>query len=164
MAYWAEKDYTPYFLFDEPVHSPREIRAEYSRIRDILRKRAVRLLGAGFEGRAAYIESQIPKLADMSDAEEVANRLTQAHSLLYSQTFSLSGIKAIASEIFKETGVEIAIEDILDFNDYMKSWRISTYRYTITTNIAVALYYKEYREIGGTFGHFYDIYKLRYKT
>ena len=59
MAYWTPKDYTPYFLYQEPTHTPQEIRAEYTRVRDILVKRAKRLRNAGFEGRAEYIEKNI---------------------------------------------------------------------------------------------------------
>ncbi len=165
MVYWSEKDYTPFFLYDEPTHTQKEIRAEYSRIRDILRKRAKRLRDAGFAGRASYIERNIPKLSELDgDIDlEIANTLAATHSILHDPAFSLTGIKSIQKEIHEATGFNIPIDDILDFNDFMKSWRMSTYRYTITTNIAVALYYKEYLEIGGTFEHFYNIYKLRYK-
>lgn len=161
MAFWQEHDYTPFFLIDEPTHTPQEIREEYSRIRDILVKRAKRLRSIGFESRAKYIEQMIPKLSEMESPEEVPQRLSQAKSLLDNPSFSLKGIRKIEKDIFEATGFDIPVEDILDFDEYMQSWRLSSYRYIVSTNVAVSLYYTEYQEIGGSFENFYNIYRLK---
>lgn len=161
MAFWQEHDYTPFFLIDEPTHTPQEIRAEYSRIRDILVKRAKRLRDMGFESRAKYIEQMVPKLSEMESPEEVPQRLSQAKSLLDNPSFSLKGIRKIEKDIFEATGFDIPVEDILDFDEYMQSWRLSSYRYIVSTNVAVSLYYTEYQEIGGSFENFYNIYRLK---
>ena len=160
MAYWEEHDYTPFFLKDEPTHTPQEIRAEYSRIRSILMKRAHRLEDLGFGERADYMRRMLPKLADI-EASAVPDRLSQAKVLLDTEAFSIKGIRRIEEQIQAVTGFDIPVSDILDFNDYMQSWRLSSYRYIIDTNTAVRLYYTEYMEIGGTFENFYTIYTLR---
>lgn len=164
MAKWSPQDYTPFFLMDEPTHSMREIRAEYTRMRAIVRKRAVRLREAGFETRADFIMNQIPSLKTIdTQGMSVEQHLMQAHHLWETDSFSIGGMKRIQDEIEKATGIKIPLSDILDFDDYMKSWRLSKYRYLISTKYVVSLYYKEYQEIGGTFEHFYDIFLARYK-
>ena len=40
MASWTPKDYTQFFLIDEPTHTAQEIREEYSRMRSLLYKQA----------------------------------------------------------------------------------------------------------------------------
>ena len=159
MAKWSPQDYTPFFLHDEPTHTMREIRAEYTRLRAIVRKRANRLREAGFDVRADYIMKQIPSLKEI-DAHgwSVENSLMQTHHLWESDSFSIGGMKRIQSEIEQATGVKIPLSDILEFDDYMKSWRLSKYRYTVDTNTVVRLYFNEYQEIGGTFENFYDIF------
>lgn len=159
-AYWTPKDYTPFFLIDEPTHTPQEIRAEYSRIRSILMKRAKRMRDLGFDERATYMETMIPKLSELESAE-VPQRLSQARALMTNRAFSIKGIRQIEKEIFEKTGFDIPVQDILDFADYMESWRLSSYRYIVSTNVAVSLYYTEYREIGGTFENFYTIFSAK---
>lgn len=164
MAKWTPQDYTPFFLMDEPTHSMREIRAEYSRMRSIVRKRANRLREAGFETRADFIMNQIPSLKTLdTQGLSVEQHLMQTHHLWESDSFSIGGMKRIQEEIEKETGFKIPLSDILEFDDYMKSWRLSKYRYLISTKYVVSLYYKEYQEIGGTFENFYDIFLARHK-
>lgn len=164
MAKWSPQDYTPFFLMDEPTHSMREIRAEYTRMRAIVRKRAVRLREAGFETRADYIMKQIPSLKTLdTEGLSVEQHLMQTHHLWESDSFSIGGMKRIQEAIEEETGFKIPLSDILEFDDYMKSWRLSKYRYLISTQYVVSLYYKEYQEIGGTFENFYDIFLARSK-
>lgn len=159
-TYWTAKDYTPFFLIDEPTHTPQEIRAEYSRIRSILMKRAKRMRDLGFDERAAYMENLVPKLTQL-DSAEVPNRLSQAKALMSNRSFSIKGIRDIEKDISEKTGFDIPVQDILDFASYMESWRLSSYRYIVTTKEATALYYTEYTEIGGTFENFYNIYLLK---
>ena len=164
MAKWTPQEYTPFFLKDEPTHSMREIRAEYTRMRAIVRKRAVRLREAGFETRADFIMNQIPSLKTLdTQGMSVEDHLMQAHHLWESDSFSIGGMKRIQDEIEKATGFKIPLSDILEFDDYMKSWRLSKYRYTIDTNTVVRLYYNEYQEVGGTFENFYDVFLARHK-
>ena len=161
MAKWQPRDYTPFFLWDEPTHTEKEIRAEYSRMRSIIRKRANRLREAGFETRADYIMSQIPLIGEIKSHKDVTNYLSQAHSIWESDSFSIAGMKRIQQEIFEETGIRIPLSDILEFDDYMKSWRTSKYRWLISTQYVASLYFKEYQEIGGDFVNFYEIFLAR---
>ena len=52
---WKPADYTPFYLQDFPTHTEKEIRAEYTRIRDIVQKRAKRLEAGSLEGPAAFL-------------------------------------------------------------------------------------------------------------
>ena len=164
MAYWTPKDYTPFFVWNEPTHTPREICAEYSRIRDILVKRAKRLRDMGFEGRAEYIEKNIPQLKAVKDDFAVAMRLSQMHRIMKDPSFQLKGIRELQKEFRQATGQDIDLHDILDFDEYMKSWRLSSFRYIIDTNTAVSLYHNEYKEIGRTFENFYNIWSALRKS
>lgn len=160
-AKWQPQDYTPYFLYDEPTHTPKEIRAEYSRLRDIVRKRAVRLREKGFDTRADYIMKMIPSLKEMDTDALVEDYLMQVHHMYESNSFSIGGMKRIQAEIYKATGVKIPLSDILEFDDYMKSWRMSKYRHIVDTKTVVRMYFNEYQEIGGSFENFYDIFLAR---
>lgn len=163
MAEWSAKDYTPYFLFDEPVHTPKEIRKEYSRIRDIIVKRAKRLAKSGipeFETLSQYLLKSVPKVKEIENEFQQAMRLAQAKKLLDEPTYSLAGIKKLQETIETETGVTIPLKDVLEFNEYMKSWRTGAYRWIVDTNTAVKLYYSEYQNYGGTFDNFYTLFMM----
>ena len=168
MAGWTPKDYTPFFLYEEPTHTEKEIRAEYSRLRDILVKRAKRLRKAGFENRARYIEKHTPKLSSfkglVGEMAGITNYLAEMHYIYESDAYNLTGINRLQKEIYEATGYKIPVSDILDFDDYMKSYRLSKYRFIVDTNKAVRLYYTEYQEIGGTFTNFYEIFTARKKN
>ena len=59
---WKPADYTPFYLQDFPTHTEKEIRAEYTMIRDIVQKRAKRLEAGSLEGPAAFLRKTMPKL------------------------------------------------------------------------------------------------------
>ncbi len=161
MASWTPKDYTPFFLWEEPTHTETEIRREYSRIRDILVKRAKRLYKEGGLANLAiytYMMRRIPKLKNIKSDQEVALTLVNAWRMLNDPSYSLSGIKKLQDQIFDETGKRVPIGEVLDFHNYMKSWRTGAYRWLVDTNTATRLYETDYKEIGGTFDNFYTIY------
>ena len=159
---WSPKDYTPFFLYldQNPMHSPKEIRAEYTRQRDIAMKRANRLAAAGLDAQAAYLREMFPKLAEIGqNNQQVAMRLSHGHAILGEYSYSLQGIKKLQSLINEETGEIVPLGDVLSFNDYMKSWRLSAFKMTIISDFAVNLYGEEYQDIGGTFSDFYTLYQ-----
>ena len=158
MAGWSEKDYTPFYLMEEPVHSIREIRAEYSRQRDIVVKRANRLESAGLGAQADYLRSLMPKLKDIQTNEEVAARLAESHAQAGKMEYSLKGLRQLQKYFEEQTGEEVPLGEVLDFNEYMKSWRESAFSsgYVISGD-AVALYGGDYQDVGGTFSEFYSI-------
>ena len=163
MAGWSAKDYTPFYLMDEPLHSIKEIRAEYSRQRDIVVKRANRLESAGLGAQADYLRSLMPKLKDIQTNEEVAARLAEGHHVMVDKLeYSLKGLKQLQKYFEEQTGEEVPLGDVLDFNEYMKSWRESAFSsgYVVSGD-AVALYGGDYQDVGGTFSEFYSISYLQ---
>ena len=161
MAGWTPKDYTPFFLFDEPTHTPKEIRAEYTRQRDIAMKRANRLEKAGLTAQAEYLRETMPKLAELGkDNVSVAKRLSQGRALYNQQSYSLKGIKQLQKMIESETGEIVPIGDVLPFNEYMQSWRLSAFsKLLVPSGDASSLYGEEYQDIGGSFSDFYTLYQ-----
>lgn len=158
MAYWSAKDYTPFYLMEEPTHSIKEIRAEYSRQRDIVMKRANRLAEAGLEAQAGYLRGLMPKLGAIQTNEEVAARLAEGHHQAGLMEYSLKGLKQLQKYWEQQTGDEIPLGEVLDFNEYMKSWRLSAFSdsYVISGD-AAAMYAGDYQDVGGTFSEFYSI-------
>lgn len=159
MAGWTPKDYTQFFLIDEPVHTQREIRAEYSRLRDIAVKRAARLEKAGIIPQAQYLREAFPKLAEIP-ASDVANYLARGKTLLDERSYSLQGIKELQKLINQETGEIVPIGSVLSFNEYMKSWRLSAFSSLIVPSTEAAeMHGEEYQDIGGSFSDFYTLYQ-----
>lgn len=158
MAGWTEKDYTPFYLMEEPVHSIREIRAEYSRQRDVIMKRANRLESAGLEAQANYLRGLMPKLGTIQTNEEVAARLAEGYAQKGTMEYSLKGLKKLQKYWEQQTGEEVPLGEVLDFNEYMKSWRLSAFSdsYVISGD-AAAMYAGDYQDVGGTFSEFYSI-------
>lgn len=158
---WTPKDYTPFFLFDEPTHSPKEIRAEYTRQRDIMMKRASRMEKIGLSAQAEYIREMLPKLSEIGkDDVTVAKRLAQGRSLYMQKSYSIKGIKELQKMIESETGEIVPLGDVLPFNEYMQSWRLSAFsKLIVPSGDAAGMYGEEYQDIGGTFSDFYTLYQ-----
>lgn len=158
--YWSPKDYTPYFLEDEPTHSPAEIRAEYSRQRKLTMEQANRLEDAGYGAQADYLRKSMPKLSEIKSQSDVNKHLAQGRALQQSKAYSVKGIKEIQRHIKDDTGEIVPLGDVLGFNDYMKSWRLSAFSALIVpSGEAATLYPEEYQEIGGSFANFYTLYQ-----
>lgn len=167
--YWTPKDYTPFFLIDEPTHTPSEILKEYSRIRDILMKRANRLEEAGLGYIAVYMRKNVPKISKIqysgrtTRAKAVAERLSIAHSILHTSAYSIKGIKQLQKMYIAELhGEYISLGDVLPFAEYMESWRTSAFSsMVVPSGEAAELYNEDYQEIGGSFANFYTLYQQR---
>lgn len=157
---WAPKDYTQFFLIDEPTHTPREIRAEYTRMRDIAMKRAARLDVRGVTAQAEYLREIFPKLADINPAD-VSKMLSRGVSFLNDRAYSLSGLRKIQARINTETGEIVPLGEVLSFNEFMKSWRLSAFSKLVVPSEEAAEMHgtEEYNEIGGSFSDFYVLYK-----
>jgi len=159
-SYWTPKDYTPFYLMDEPTHTVKEIRAEYSRLRDITMRRAERLEAAGLGNQAKYMRESMPKLRDIKDTTEVTKRLTQGKRNLDTKAYSVRGVKQLQKRFNDETGEFVPLGDVLPFAEYMKSWRLSAFSSMIVpSNEAAELYTEDYQEIGGSFADFYTLYQ-----
>lgn len=159
-SYWTPKDYTPFYLMDEPTHTVKEIRAEYSRLRDITMKRANRLEAAGLGNVAKYMRESMPKLCDIKDTTEFTKRLAQGKRNLDTKAYSVKGVKQLQKRFNDETGEFVPLGDVLPFAEYMQSWRLSAFSSMIVpSNEAAELYPEEYQEIGGSFADFYTLYQ-----
>lgn len=183
---WKPADYTPFYLLDFPTHTEKEIRAEYTRIRDIVQKRAKRLEAAGLEGPAEFLRRTMPKLSEVKDVVEQANeqvdksnewraargkkllpRMTMksfihnavsaGHAALTNEALSLTGIEQIRKRVMEETREDVDLGDVLSFNDFMASWRTSAYSALVAASDAKAMYQEDYQEVGGTFTDFYEL-------
>ena len=161
MTSWTPKDYTPFFLFDDPTHTAKEIRKEYSRQRDILMKRANRLEAMGAVAQAEYIRESVPKLSAIgNDNVHVAKRLAQGRALYIQKSYSVSGLKELQKMLENESGELVPIGEVLSFSEYMQSWRLSAFsKLLVPSGDAAGLYGEEYQDIGGTFSDFYALYK-----
>lgn len=159
-SYWTPKDYTPFYLTDEPTHSMKEIRAEYSRLLDITMKRANRLEAAGLGNVAVYLRQSMPKLRDIKDTTEVTKRLAQGKRNLDTEAYSLKGLKQLQKRFNDETGKFVPLGDVLPFAEYMQSWRLSAFSAAmVSSNEAADLEKGEYQQVGGSFADFYTLYK-----
>lgn len=159
MAGWTPKDYTPFFLSDEPTHTPEEIRAEYRRQRDIAIKRAKGLEDIGALPQAEFLRTMFPKLSAIPE-EKVGRQLATGKALLNDRAYSVKGLKELQKMINDETGEVIPLGDVLPFSEYMKSWRLSAFsKLIVPSGEASSLYGEEYQEIGGSFSDFYALYQ-----
>lgn len=158
MAGWSEKDYTYFYLMEEPTHSIKEIRAEYSRQRDIVMKRANRMEAAGLGAQASYLRQLMPKLSTLQSNEEIAIRLNQGKKQGEKVEYSLKGLRKLQKYFEQQTGEEVPLGEVLNFNEYMKSWRLSAFSdsYVISGD-AAAMWAGDYQDVGGTFSEFYSI-------
>lgn len=163
---WKRADYSPLFLIDKPRHTLKEIRAEYTKMRDIGMKRANRLEKAGLSEEAAYLRKSLPKIKEMKSTEEVRSRISQAYSVIHgrqSKELTLKGAKEIeANVVSKLFENKITKKEALDFNRFMQSWRTSIFGVGITSDKAKELY-EQYTdtEKGGSFDRFYRLYRIQ---
>lgn len=159
-SYWQEKDYTYYFIYDEPQHTYEEVKAEYSRIRKLIMARAYRLEAAGLGNVADFLRQNTPSLREIgTNKKKLAGALSHAHRNLSERQYSLKGIREFQSRFHEESGERIPIGEVLPFSAYMQSWRLSIYKYEVGSPQATELYPYEYQEIGGSFTDFYTVYK-----
>ena len=158
-SYWTPKDYTPFFLMDEPTHTPKEIRAEYSRLRDISMKRAMRLEAKGATAQATYLREIFPELSEIKSAD-VARQLSRGRAVMSERAYSLKGLKELQKMIENESGEVVPLGEVLSFSEYMQSWRLSAFsKLIVPSGEASALYEEEYQDIGGSFSDFYALYQ-----
>lgn len=154
---WEAADYTPYFLYDAPMHTEREIRAEYTRIRDIVMKRANRLESIA-PRQAEKLRKMMPKLSEIKP-EQVGMQLAGAKAFYDNPLATKKGIIAEKQRIKKETGTDVPLSEILDFNDYMQSWRLGSFSSLVAASDAADYHRTDiYQEYGGTFDTFFRLY------
>lgn len=112
------------------LHSEREIRKEYTRLRDIMRKRLQRLEKAGeiTEDRLRRIRENLKPLREMKSAREVYGAIKQAAYAVYQpDTTTVSGIRSRRADVverMQKSGYDfVTMENWRDFSEYMKSFQ-----------------------------------------
>lgn len=81
-------------------HTERELRQEYTRLRDIAQKRIKRLLASEFSGSQTALKwsKGVPRLSDLRSKSDIAYGLTELASLLESPYSTLTGQRDIKAK------------------------------------------------------------------
>lgn len=107
----------------------REVRKEYSKLRDIARKRLQRLEAAGYTETEAYRRNvnHYPKLKDIKTKSELAQRLSDLSRFIASSQSTVSGIKEREQKVLErlhENQYNFVNESNLkDFGEFMEAYR-----------------------------------------
>lgn len=107
----------------------KEVRKEYTRLRDISQKRIKRLAAAGFTDTEVYQRNykHYPKLKDIKSKSELAQRLSDLSRFVASSQSTVKGIKERNKktlEQLEEHGYDFVNESNLsDFGDFMEQYR-----------------------------------------
>jgi len=107
----------------------KEVRKEYTRLRDISQKRLKRLAEAGYTDTEVYQRNynHYPKLKDIKSKSELAQRLSDLSRFVGSSQSTVKGIKERNKktlEQLEEHGYDFVNESNLrDFGDFMEQYR-----------------------------------------
>lgn len=107
----------------------KEVRKEYTKLRDIAQKRLKRLEAAGMTDRAIYEKNvnHYPKLASIKTKSELAQRLSDLSRFVASSQSTVSGIKTREKKVVStlhEHGFDfVNIENLRAFGDFMDLYR-----------------------------------------
>lgn len=123
---WGLHEYTPANLREKPM---KEVRAEYSRLRSIARKRLNRLANSEFSGSQAYRMNRnlyVP-LKDIKDGRTLYSKLTMLSRFIVAQQSTVTGQREIRDEIIaklhKNNYTMVNESNFLDFLDFMEDFR-----------------------------------------
>ena len=107
----------------------REVRKEYSKLRDIARKRLQRLEAAGYTETEAYRRNvnHYPKLKDIKTKSELAQRLSDLSRFIASSQSTVSGIKEREQKVLEKLHENqynfVNESNLKDFGEFMESYR-----------------------------------------
>ena len=119
-----ETDYNPFTLEQLPS---KDVRAEYSRLRSIARKRIGRLEKANLQGFSAAYHGEFPTLRGLTD-EEARLELVRAYRFLSSKTSTVKGARAYKSKVVESLQLHfpgINEDNLSDFGRIMDLFRAS---------------------------------------
>ena len=108
----------------------KEVRKEYTRLRDISQKRLKRLEAAGYSDRAIYKKNvkHYPKLEQIKSPNELAARLSDLSRFISAATSTVSGIKTAKKKslaTLHEHGYTfVNNENYEDFGEFMEEYRV----------------------------------------
>ena len=124
----------------------REVRKEYTRLRDISQKRLKRLAAAGYENTDVYQKNvkHYPKLKDIKSKSELAQRLSDLSRFVGSTQSTVKGLKEREKKVLKtlkKSGYKYVNESNLsDFGDFMEYYRDALYDLEYDSGDAADLY------------------------
>ena len=107
----------------------REVRKEYSKLRDIARKRLQRLEAAGYTETEAYRRNvnHYPKLKDIKTKSELAQRLSDLSRFIASSQSTVSGIKEREQKVLEKLHENqynfVNESNLKDFGEFMEAYR-----------------------------------------
>lgn len=124
----------------------REVRKEYTRLRDISQKRLKRLAAAGYENADVYKKNvkHYPKLKDIKTDTELAQRLSDLSRFVGSTQSTVRGLKEREKKVLKtlkKNGYKYIDESNLsDFGEFMEYYRDAMYDLEYDSGDAADLY------------------------
>lgn len=107
----------------------KEVRKEYTRLRDISQKRLKRLAAAGYEESQTYKQNvaHFPKLKDIKSPFDLAQRLSDLSRFITSPRSTVSGMKSTRSKALDklhEHGYDFVNQSNLDaYGEFMEEYR-----------------------------------------
>lgn len=124
----------------------KEVRKEYTRLRDISQKRLKRLAAAGYTDTDVYKKnvSHYPKLKDIKTKSELAQRLSDLSRFVASSQSTVKGLKEREKKVLqtlKKSGYKYVNESNLsDFGEFMEYYRDAMYDMEYDSGDAADLY------------------------
>jgi hypothetical protein len=124
----------------------REVRKEYTRLRDISQKRLKRLAKVGYTETDVYKKnvSHYPKLKDIKTKSELAQRLSDLSRFVASSQSTVKGLKEREKKVLKtlrKNGYRYLNESNLsDFGEFMEYYRDAMYDLEYDSGDAADLY------------------------
>ena len=129
---YEKEFYNPAALRDfMKEHGSKDIRKEYTRLRDISQKRLKRMSGTMWARTQSYKRNvnHYPKLKDIQSDSELAARLSDLSRFITADTGSVSGLNAQMEKALKtlhSPGHDynfVTKENFLDFGEFMEEYR-----------------------------------------
>ena len=125
---WGLSEYTPRAL---KQYSDKEVRKEYTRLRDAARKRLQRLEKAGYQDTNIYrFNKDRYEYTKNLNMDQLRRRLSELADFIESPASTLKGQERIhqkAAETLKERGIDIgnSKQDLVRFGKFMEAFRMS---------------------------------------
>lgn len=124
---FKESEYNPFSLKEKPIAA---VRAEYTRLRDITRKRLQRLIAAGFDTKGFFAErlACLKKIRDITSDREIIYETVGLWRFVQSPTSTVRGkrleMKRTLERLQEKAGLDFLNKDNLQyFLDFMDEIR-----------------------------------------
>lgn len=122
-----DADYTIQSLSSVNKWTDRQLREEYTRLRDIARKRLDRISQSEFKNRPEFRAQTLPKLRDMSSRTELVHAMRDVSRFVMRQTSTVTGLKAQRDKTITafrvNLGIDLKEKDFEEFGAFMEYMR-----------------------------------------